>query len=331
MSQAQQQIAHETLQRLLLARVCVKVKKPLTQAAVVQAVVAAISPPLTAAEADAAVAAALAGCVERGELSNQAGKLRLEERGQQALARAWAVHTLPTIATWKHALQLVATGRGDLKKPLDADGLSARVLCEHHGLPATKTAAQAVDLLAWRALGVERNQPFTIRAVQRYLLRDRVPEDVRVAPEVWRRMLAMRVLNGAGHDAAALTRALLVARTSLQPVRNDNAGAQSAASPLADFARAVQAAAVDPGVTRFHDDRAFIGSVWEHMRGHSPVGDMSLAEFKNQLIAAHRARLLEITRADLVGAMDPVEVERSEARYQNASFHFVALGSGGGR
>jgi hypothetical protein len=86
-----------------------------------------------------------------------------------------------------------------------------------------------------------------------------------------------------------------------------------------------------PTVARFHDDRAFIGSVWEQMHDLGLLGSMTLAEFKARLIAAHRDGLLRITRADLVGAMDPDEVERSEARYQDATFHFVALEAGGAR
>ena len=100
---------------------------------------------------------------------------------------------------------------------------------------------------------------------------------------------------------------------------------------LAQLARAVNAAAREPGVARFHDDRAFIGSLWEHMRGRAPVGAMALADFKQQLVAAHRAGLLRITRADLVGAMDPAEVERSEATYMGVTFHFVALDAAGSR
>jgi hypothetical protein len=170
--------------------------------------------------------------------------------------------------------------------------------------------------------------------VQRYLLRDIVPEDVRASPAIWRRMLAMRTVAAEKHDAIALSRALLCqpAGRTQEAAHNDNAGANAAPGfQLADFARAVQAAAERPEVTRFHADRAFIGSVWEHMRGHNPVGTMSLEEFKKKLVEAHRERLLHISRADLIGAMDPREVERSEARYQDATFHFVVLAAGGTR
>jgi hypothetical protein len=115
------------------------------------------------------------------------------------------------------------------------------------------------------------------------------------------------------------------------PVANDNSPRPRAQPTLADFAAAVRDAARLPSVARFHEDRAFIGSVWEQMRSRGLLGPMSLDEFKVRLIAAYRDGLLRITRAELIAAMDPVEVERSEARYQDATFHFVALDTGGVR
>jgi hypothetical protein len=141
-------------------------------------------------------------------------------------------------------------------------------------------------------------------------------------------MLAMRMLGADKPDIEALLRTLLSGGQSL-PVQNDNDTKAPLQPTLAEFARAVIEAAKSPKVARFHSDRAFIGSIWEHMRGARPIFDMSLEEFKHKLVQAHRARLLRITRADLVAAMDPREVERSEARYQDATFHFVALDAGG--
>ena len=92
---------------------------------------------------------------------------------------------------------------------------------------------------------------------------------------------------------------------------------------LAGFAKLVKAAARSRAVAKFHSDRAYIGSLWEH-RGGALAG-LDLPHFKARLIEAHRAGLLRLTRADLVGAMPPEEVERSEMSYMGATFHFVAL------
>ena len=50
---------------------------------------------------------------------------------------------------------------------------------------------------------------------------------------------------------------------------------------------------------------------------------MGLDAFKSRLVEAHRADLLTLVRADLVEAMDPQDVAASEARYLNATFHFI--------
>jgi hypothetical protein len=318
----------------------IDLKKPLSLGAIVADIAAAISPPLSSVAARSAASRAIEHCQRAGYVT-QKGPALLTAAGNNAVTAAFGAKARGSVKSWRQAQQvaaLCASGRS-IDKPLDADALAARVLAEQHGLPTSiRSAAKAVDRMAWRALGLDTDAAFTINAVQRHLLRELVPADTRVKPEVWRRMLAMRAIGASGHDANALTRALFFQpakpngrHITQQTVRNDNDRPHSMQPSLADFARAVQHAAAGPDVTRFHDDRAFIGSVWERMRGHNPVGDMSLEDFKAQLVAAHRQRLLRITRADLVGAMDPAEVQRSEARFQDATFHFVALDAGGVR
>ena len=66
-------------------------------------------------------------------------------------------------------------------------------------------------------------------------------------------------------------------------------------------------------------DKAYIASVWQ-------VGfaaDMTLGDFKKRIVAEHQAGRLELSRADLVAAMDQVQVERSETQHLNATFHFI--------
>ena len=74
------------------------------------------------------------------------------------------------------------------------------------------------------------------------------------------------------------------------------------------------------GAGRFGDRKVFVSALWER------VGDelgMSLAEFKQWLVAQHRAGTLRLARADLVAAMDPELVASSEIRDRIAEFHFV--------
>jgi hypothetical protein len=347
-SQPERQITDECVQRLLLARLFVKVKKPLSENEVLRRVAEAIAPPLSEAVAAAAARRALEQCIEASYVMQHSStsKLILTPEGQQRITDMLGLKAQRALSRWDRAQRLVAlslTGRaGAPGKRLDAEQLAADILATQQGLPSTAgaTLVQMVDRMAWRALGVETDKPFSTSAVQRYLLRALVPEDVRVDRAIWRRMLAMRAIGADGHTVDALTRALLcreieTAKTDNIPasaavsVRNDNAGAQS--SSLADFAHAVGAAARGPTVRRFHEDRAFIASVWEHMRGQSPIGEMSLDDFKRRLISAHQQGLLRIVGADLVAAMDPQDVQRSEARLKGATFHFVEVTAGGAR
>jgi hypothetical protein len=92
---------------------------------------------------------------------------------------------------------------------------------------------------------------------------------------------------------------------------------------LKAFASEVNAIAAHAQVARFHD-KAFIHSVWQYLQRSGVLDSMTLEAFKIDLVEAHRAGLVRLTRADLVIAMDPTEVKRSETKYLSAEFHFIS-------
>ncbi len=75
---------------------------------------------------------------------------------------------------------------------------------------------------------------------------------------------------------------------------------------------------------RFGPEKVFLGPLAERLSAR--LGQ-SVDTVKADLVAAHRARLLELSRADLVSAMDPDLVRRSETRLRvgriEVLFHFV--------
>jgi len=81
--------------------------------------------------------------------------------------------------------------------------------------------------------------------------------------------------------------------------------------------------------TKFGPYKAFISSVYDHMDARSRPA--TLAEFKRQLLDASSRGEIQLSRADLVGAMDPALVRASEivqrgpGGFGDASFHFVDL------
>ncbi len=72
---------------------------------------------------------------------------------------------------------------------------------------------------------------------------------------------------------------------------------------------------------RFGQNKVFISHVWKALQ---PEWSNREA-FDAALLEANRTRLLSLTRADLVSAMDPRDVAESEVRSFGASFHFVVV------
>lgn len=92
----------------------------------------------------------------------------------------------------------------------------------------------------------------------------------------------------------------------------------------ADFSAAVNAAAAAV-VARgrrgeAYGDSAFISAVYDELRP-----GFGLEQFKAELLEAMRRGEVSLTRADLVEAMDPRVVARSEAAYLSATFHLVRV------
>jgi hypothetical protein len=94
---------------------------------------------------------------------------------------------------------------------------------------------------------------------------------------------------------------------------------------LPSFAAHVKASARVCPSGRFGDSKVFIAHVWRALESDPAFRTMDLAAFKEHLAEANNARLLDLSRADLVQAMDPDDVRESEVHYLNATFHFVRI------
>ena len=93
---------------------------------------------------------------------------------------------------------------------------------------------------------------------------------------------------------------------------------------LPAFARIVLETAPDCPSGWSGDDLVLISHLWNHVKDR--VQPLDLAGFKEKLIAANRERLLSLSRADLVQALDPQDVRESETSHLNATFHFLKIG-----
>jgi len=122
------------------------------------------------------------------------------------------------------------------------------------------------------------------------------------------------VLNGTFEDNAA-SEFIPVAET--KPVPDE----------LKSFAERLTDAARHSPTGWFGDDLIFISHVWKHVRNSSEFQHLDFPEFQRKLIAANRAQLLTLSRADLVQAMDPADIRESETSYLNSVFHFIRIRS----
>jgi hypothetical protein len=95
------------------------------------------------------------------------------------------------------------------------------------------------------------------------------------------------------------------------------------AVPLGEFVANVKnAIGRVPSEGRFGHRKVFVSAVWNALP--SATRDAyTVAEFKSRLVAAHRAALLSLSRADLVAAMETASVQASEIVYDCATYHFV--------
>ena len=65
--------------------------------------------------------------------------------------------------------------------------------------------------------------------------------------------------------------------------------------------------------------------VWRMLQSDPDFAGMGFDRFKEFLALANNSRHLDLSRADLVQAMDPDDVRLSEVHYLNATFHFIRI------
>ena len=235
--------------------------------------------------------------------------------------------------------------------------LKVEILRARYGLDlgdGKPSIQQATEKLASKLMGLEPGRKFTADEILRKLLLDagiaipagQKPNPTSIREALFRRelgdpsarkpldLLATRSVGARQATAAELVAAVLrswIDRSEATATATAEAPAPPPPEPgghpdpldLPDFARRVVEAARTSPTGRFGDAKVFISRVW-HALGDDPAfRGMDVADFKDRLVQAHRAGLLELGRADLVEAMAPADVLESATPYLNAVYHFV--------
>jgi hypothetical protein len=253
----------------------------------------------------------------------EADRLALTESGRARLARALGLRSLPQAASWA-VFRRKYLPRLFLKLPESeaAPNCAAALLAERLGVPydGRSTPARVADAWLANSLGLSK---LSLEELRRKLLaRELGLPERRSSAEVLR--LAVTQLADAPKGDPSSVLDALARRWLLEeaPARDTPPPPEA----LGRFVRRVRQAADSPEARHFGPEKVFIGSVWQALAAEPDMARLGENGFKRLLVEAHRQGSLVLAAADLVAAMDPLDVRSSETRHQNATYHFIQRG-----
>ena len=311
-----------------------------------------LSPRWSGAERAAAIDGALDDLASAGLAARLAGKTKraaprlvATAEGRRRALEALGVAELRPRTTWAvlrktylpaAALGLPAAGEAAFKAMASDPVFRAVVLKRQFDLPTAEVPRldDAIDALAWKLIGFEGvARKFDVKAVKTAILNRELADGRAADFKTAANRLVARQAGARRDDAKELRDAVVRDRIG----RDDRAeGEAPAARPVAApaavppldpaaLALRVKAAARDCPAGRYGDHKVFIAHVWDRLHAEPDFAGMDLDGFKRALAEANNLRLIDLARADLVQAMDPDDVRRSEIQYLNATFHFVRI------
>lgn len=283
---------------------------------------------------------------------------RLTEKGSRALRTELGLDKTPTWAESRGAhlpaLRLgLRAGSTDAEMTLKSGkSILLHLVCKEVGVANAPTFDQLCDSLIRQAFAIPAG-PLTLRRVRAYALAQKssaplapsAKESVgQIAANIARRALGSEletktamvlaltrqwlydVTSASGSRAVSTSpRAADVQRTlPLQGTIAPSTPAKPVALSADTLLHLVREAIPQIGSDgRFGKEKVFVSAIWQRIERDSRLLDLSLDRFKRWLVTANRDQLLDLARADLVGAMDPRLVRESEIEDLGATFHFV--------
>jgi hypothetical protein len=280
--------------------------------------------------------------IQRPLLVRKTERVTITEPGRAAMLGILGLDQLPPKTTWdklkKTYLAARALGlptpRAQAAKSFAGDpGFKAALLKTKYDLPVGDYPSfdQAIDALAWTLLGFPSGRKFDMKAVKTALIRRAIGDakELEAKPDPKKeaaKLLAKAVgARQAGKDELRLS----ALRHWVDEEGEATASAARVPSPsapvddLETFARRVVEAARSSPTGQFGANKVFVAHVWRMLQDDPAIAALGFDGFKNRLAEANNARFLDLSRADLVEAMDPEDVRLSEVSYLGATFHFI--------
>jgi hypothetical protein len=260
--------------------------------------------------------------------------MALTDAGRARALEFLGVPALEAGTTWaglvnRHLiLTALRVPRGDsrARKISKAEGLAAFVVNEHFEVQRRpeSTLAEVLNALVCQQLGFPEAK--NLREIKRLVLSRLVGSKEMLRIEQLRSQVP-RVAAGAQRSGARAIRMAILRRWLCASAGGAEAEStlRRAEHPfeLGEFAATVKAVARDCPGGWFGDRKVFINHVWRHFGGQVGMPAMELPEFKARLVEANRARLLDLSRADLPDQLPAADVGESETHQENAVFHFI--------
>jgi hypothetical protein len=334
--------------RLVLARLLVAGEKGATTGEVAKA----LGPLVGHRWAGGALAGQLAETLARLESAGLIHRTRkgkterstLSSEGRNHALEFLGIEQLPPKATWTQITKTYLAARAlGLPAPRDQKvklfsgdpGFKAALLKTQYALPLGEFPSfdQALDALAWKLLGFapEPGTKFTVKAVKAALIEREREGRRQVDPKADPKkqitlLLAQKVgARQSGKDELRLAALRRWVDGASAPHTATPAPAPAPALDVDTFARRVLEAARSSPTGRFGTNKVFVVHVFRVL-SHDPVfAAMGLEGFKQRLAEANNARRLDLSRADMVEAMDPEDVALSKVSYLGAEFHFIRI------
>ncbi len=330
--------SRRVVEDLVLVRALVPVKRGMTPAWFAKSLERYRRPDTSPAAWNTLVSQTLEQLVEQNYLLAQ--PFRLTDLGRDRI-RAFFNGQLPgrgtkwsTITrTWIPSVVLGLVGNDKaMKRIAAADGFRAAIISAEDKLPVsqTPTERQALDALVWRALGIETDKQLSISALHEHVLRTALDGPRAKTVNELTNLYVARLVGSRSVDIEAIRNTWV--RKMIGPdTSNESAGAEGSdqngqppethsLGDLDQFVVNVKRTALSSSVERFGDTKAFIASLFDAM-----PNERDLDQFKARLLKAHHDGQLRLQAANLVDAMDPALVARSESQFMNAYYHLVEI------
>ncbi|WP_437775955.1 hypothetical protein [Sorangium sp. So ce1097] len=275
----------------------------------------------------------------------------LTDEGRREGLAVLGVKSLPEKTTWTtvKAKYLFACALG-LPPPTANKGksdnssieqVSAAILARYDriDIDGHPTLTRIADALVWQTLGVETRAPLTLKALRDLVLSRALGTTDPQKPQKPNKAIAQLAVKRVKARRAEINelRTATLRRwiegtdggskvlTTGAEIQNAPVASPSPSDDKEDaFAARVLAAARGSKTGRFGDNKVFISHVFRKLVDGGVVAE-NLNEFKDRLVRAHFHGFLSLSRADLVEAMDPEDVNESETQRDGSTFHFVRL------